>query len=73
METVLDTVTDAVLDAGDLVLDATLGSADDNVPGGKALRRGLLLLILLGAVVGIALWRRAQTSQVEDAPAPDRS
>jgi hypothetical protein len=73
MESVLDTVTDAVLDAGDLVLDATLGSADDKVAGGKGLRRGLLLLMLLGAVIGIALWRRAQAAKVEDGPAPDRS
>ena len=71
MATVLDNVPDAVLDAGEIVFDTVLGSDDKG--GGKGLRRGFLLLLLLGAVVGLTLWRRSQASRVEDATAPDRS
>jgi hypothetical protein len=66
MANVLDTVPDAVLDAGEIVMDTVLGS-DDNGGGGKGLRRGLLLLLLLGALVGLTLWRRSQASQAGDA------
>jgi hypothetical protein len=73
MESVIDTVTDAIADAGDLVLDS-LGSAPDIViPGRRGRGRSLLILLLLGAVIGLVLWRRSQASQVEDAAAPDRS
>ena len=71
MATVLDNVPDAVLDAGEIVMDVL--SSDDKGGGGKGLRRGVLLLLLLGAVVGLTLWRRSQASKVEDAAAPDRS
>ena len=73
MESVIDTVTDAIADASDLVLD-TLSSAPDVVIGSRrGLRRGLLVVLLLGVVIGIAFWRRSQASKAEDAAAPDRS
>jgi hypothetical protein len=71
MESVLDTVTDVLSDASDVVLDAALGS--DGNGGGRAGRRSLLLLLLIGAVIALVVWRRSQASKAEDAAAPDRS
>ena len=71
MESVIDTVTPMPSPTpASLVLD-TLRSA----PGHRdrqqtRARRGLLILLLLGAVIGLVLWRRSQASQVEDAAAP---
>ena len=73
MESVIDTVTDAIADAGDLVLD-TLGSAPDLVISSRRGRtRSLLVLLVLGAVIGLFLWRRSQASKAEDGAASDRS
>ena len=73
MESVIDTVTDAIADAGDLVLDS-LGSAPDVVlPGRRGRGRSLLVLLLIGAVIGLVLWRRSQASKVEDGAASDQS
>jgi hypothetical protein len=73
MESVIDTVTDAIADASDLVLDSFSSSSDVVIAGRRGLRRGLIVLILLGAIVGIALWRRSQAAKAEDAAASDRS
>jgi hypothetical protein len=73
MESVIDTVTDAIADASDLVFD-TLGSAPDVVIGSRRGRgRSLLILLLVGAVIGLVLWRRSQGSKAEDGAASDRS
>jgi hypothetical protein len=72
MESVIDTVTDAIADVSDLVFD-TLGSAPDVVIGSRRGRgRSLLILLLLGAVIGLFLWRRSQ-ARAEDGAASDRS
>jgi hypothetical protein len=69
----MESVIDTIADAGDLVLD-TLGSAPDVVvSGGRRRGRSLLVLLLIGAVIGIVLWRRSQAAGAEDAAAPDRS
>ena len=60
-DTVIDTVTDAVADAGELVLDA-FGSSDGGMSG-RRLRRAILVLLLVGGIIGVALWRRAQTQE----------
>jgi hypothetical protein len=65
METVLDNVTDGLTDAGELVMDAVLGSDDGS--GGGRLRRAVLGLLLIGAIIGIVLWRKSQAR--EDAQA----
>jgi hypothetical protein len=65
METVLDNVTDGLTDAGELVMDAVLGSEDGS--GGGRLRRAVFGLLLIGAIIGIVLWRKSQAS--EDAQA----
>jgi hypothetical protein len=69
----MESVIDTIADAGDLVLD-TLGSAPDVVvSGGRRRGRSLLVLLLIGAVIGIVLWRRSQAAGAEDAAAPGRS
>jgi hypothetical protein len=68
METVLDSATESVTDAGELVLDALLGSED--AAGGGRLRRVVFALLLLGGVIGIVLWRRSQASRGSEAGAP---
>jgi hypothetical protein len=73
MESVIDTVTDAIADASDLVLDSFSSAPDVVIAGKRGLRRGLLVVLLLGVVIGIAFWRRSQASKAEDAAAPDRS
>ena len=65
METVLDNVTDGLTDAGELVMGAVLGSEDGS--GGGRLRRAVFGLLLIGAIIGIVLWRKSQAS--EDAQA----
>jgi len=65
METVLDNVTDGLTDAGELVMGAVLGSDDES--GGGRLRRAVLGLLLIGAIIGIVLWRKSQAR--EDAQA----
>ena len=57
---VLETVTDALSDAGELVIDA-LGSSDAPAMGGRKLRRAILVLLVVGAIVGVVLWRRSQS------------
>jgi tRNA-binding protein len=72
METVLDNVTDGLTDAGELVMDAVLGSEDGS--GGGRLRRAVFGLLLIGAIIGIvpgASHRHART--VRQPPRPDRS
>ena len=63
MDTVIDTVSDALSDASELVLDASFG--DDNGSGG-GLRKAVLGLLLIGAVIGIVLWRRSQSGEPEE-------
>ena len=65
MDTVIDTVTDALSDASELVLDASFG--DDNGSSGGGLRKAVLGLLLIGAVIGIVLWRRSQSGEAEEA------
>ena len=58
-------MTDGLTDAGELVMDAVLGSEDGS--GGGRLRRAVFGLLLIGAIIGIVLWRKSQAS--EDAQA----
>jgi hypothetical protein len=67
METVLDNVTDGLADASELVMDAVIGS-DDTVSGGR-LRRAVLGLLIIGAIVGIVLWRKGQARRDSQAVA----
>ena len=61
-DTVFDAVADSLVDAGELVMDATFGSPDGGGMSGRNLRRGLLVLIVVGAIIGIAFWKRTQSS-----------
>jgi hypothetical protein len=65
METVLENVTDGLTDAGELVVGAVLGSEDGT--GGGRLRRAVFGLLLIGAIVGIILWRKSQARDSQDA------
>jgi hypothetical protein len=56
----LETVTDSVTDAGDLVLDALLG--DEDAAGGGRVRRVVFALLILGAILGIVMWRKTHSS-----------
>ena len=67
METVLDNVTDGLADASELVVDAVLGSEDRS--GGGRLRRAVFGLLLIGAIVGIVLWRKSQAREASEAVA----
>ena len=67
METVLDNVTDGLTDAGELVVDAVLGS--DGGSGGGRLRRAVFGLLLIGAIIGIVLWRKSQAREDSQAAA----
>jgi hypothetical protein len=64
-ESVIDTVTDAFADAGELVLDAFGSSKREK--GGRKLRRAILVLMLAGGVIGIALYKRSQARQAAEA------
>jgi hypothetical protein len=64
---VFDAVTDSIVDAGELVVDATFGSPGGGMSG-RNLRRALLVLIVLGGIIGIALWKRAQASAAPELP-----
>jgi len=65
---VFDAVADSIVDAGELVVDATFGSPDGGGMSGRNLRRALLVLIVLGGIIGIALWKRAQASAAPELP-----
>ena len=67
METVLDNVTESLSDAGDLVVDAVLGT-DDGMSGGR-LRRAVFGLLLLGVIVGFVFWRKGQARRDSQAAA----
>ena len=67
METVLDNVTDGLTDAGELVMDAVLGSDDGS--GGGRLRRAVFGLLVIGAIIGIVLWRKSQAREDTQAAA----
>ena len=67
METVVDNVTETVTDAGDVVLDALLGSDDGG--GGSRRRRLVFALLLLGGIIGIVLWRKSQARKESQAVA----
>jgi hypothetical protein len=67
MESVLENVTDSLSDAGDLVVDAVLGS-DEEMSGGR-LRRAVFGLLLLGVIVGFVLWRKGQARSDSEATA----
>ena len=67
METVLDNVTDGLADASELVMDAVIGT-DDGVRGGR-LRRAIFGLLIIGAIVGIVLWRKGQARKDSEAAA----
>ena len=59
---VFDAVADSIVDAGELVMDATFGSPDSGGMSGRNLRRALLVLLVLGAIIGIVVWKRTQSS-----------
>lgn len=67
METVLENVTDGLSDASELVMDAVLGSEEGT--GGGRLRRAVFGLLLIGAIVGIILWRKSQSRDDSEAAA----
>ena len=67
METVLDNVTDGLADASELVMDAVIGT-DDGMSGGR-LRRAIFGLLIIGAIVGIVLWRKGQARKDSQAAA----
>jgi hypothetical protein len=51
------TIGDAIVDAGDLALDAAFGSADAT-GGSRRLLRAIFVLMILSAIAGAIIWRR---------------
>jgi hypothetical protein len=62
------TIGDAIVDAGDLALDAAFGSADVRSAGSRRLLRAVFVLMILSAIAGAIIWRRraaqAETPEV---------
>ena len=67
METALENVTDGLTDAGGLVMDAVLGSEEGT--GGGRLLRAVFGLLLIGAIIGIVLWRKSRAREDSQAAA----
>ena len=60
------TVTEAIVDAGELVLESTFAAAADEVISSRKVRRAVLLLLLVGVIAGAALWRRSRSKESPD-------
>jgi hypothetical protein len=63
-------VGDALVDAGDLALDAAFGSPDSSSAGGRRLLRAVFVLMIVSAIAGAIIWRRraAQDQAPEASP-----
>ena len=59
-ETALETVTEAIVEAGEQVLESTLAAAAGDVASSRKVRRVVFVLLLVGAIASVALWRRSR-------------
>jgi hypothetical protein len=63
-------VGDAVVDAGELALDAAFGSPDTDSPGGRRLLRAVFVLMIISAIAGAIIWRRRAAQDQAPEPGP---
>jgi hypothetical protein len=74
-DTLTDSVPDALIgglnDAGDVLVDAVLGSSSSST--GRRRWSAVLMLVLVSAVVGLAIWRRLQADQAGSGRPPSAS